>query len=79
MIKPSLIAGALLAATSLTSCMSVHNGDEVFAITAQKFIIGKDIADAEARIPEGATILHVQVTKGPIFGLIQTSYIAGTK
>lgn len=79
MTKYFLLLSIALGAAALTGCMSVHNGDQVFAITAQKFIIGKGIADAEKEIPAGATILHVQVTKGPIFGLIQTSYIAGTK
>lgn len=78
-MKQLLRTAAIAAAFSLTGCMTVHNGDQVFAITAQKFIIGKSIADAEAKIPPGATVLHVQVAKGPILGLIQTSYIAGTK
>lgn len=78
-MKKPLPLLALLAGATLSGCMTVHTGEEVFAISAQKFILGKSMADAEEKIPEGATVLHVAHTRGPIFGLIQQSYIAGTR
>ncbi len=73
----ALVAGTLMSATS--GCMTVHDGEKTFAISAQKFIIGKSINDAEAKIPEGAEVLTVVHVRGPIFGLIQQTYISGTK
>lgn len=68
-----------LSGIALSGCMSVYDGDKVFAISAQKFIIGKGIAEAENEIPEGATVLQVAIIKGPILGLTQQTYISGTK
>lgn len=78
-MKLRILAIAILGALTLSGCMTVHNGDKVFAISAQKFIIGASIDDAEAEIPAGATVLHVMHIRGPIFGLYQRTYIAGTK
>ena len=73
----ALIAGALMSTTS--GCMTVTEGQQTFAITAQKYVIGKSFADAEAKIPEGAEVLTVVHVRGPLFGLIQQTYISGTK
>lgn len=73
----SLAAFAALL-SALPGCMTVYDGDKVFAISAKKFIAGPGIKQAESKIPAGATVLHVMSASGP-FGLIQTTYIAGTK
>jgi len=75
--------GFLTAASSafllFSGCVSVVEGDKVFTVTGQKFIIGASIEDVEAQVPAGATITTVMVTKGPILGLMQTASISGTK
>jgi hypothetical protein len=75
--------GFLTAASSafllFSGCISVVEGDKVFTVTGQKFIIGASIQDVEAKVPEGATITTVMVAKGPILGLMQTASISGTK
>ncbi len=73
----ALVAGALMSTTS--GCMTVTEGQQTFAISAQKYVIGKSFADAEAKIPEGAEVLTVVHVRGPLFGLIQQTYISGTK
>lgn len=73
----ALVAGTVMGTTS--GCMTVHDGGKTFAISAQKIVIGKSINDAEAKIPEGAEVLTVIHYRGPIFGLIQKTYISGTK
>jgi len=62
-----------------SGCISVVEGEKVFTVTGQKFIIGASIEDVEAQVPAGATITTVMVAKGPIFGLMQTASISGTK
>ena len=73
----ALVAGALMSTTS--GCMTVTEGQQTFAISAKKIVIGKSFADAEAKIPEGAEVLTVMHVRGPLFGLIQQTYISGTK
>ena len=62
-----------------TGCMTVTEGNQTFAIRANKMIIGKSFEEAEAKIPDGATVLQVVHVRGPLLGLVQQTYIAGTK
>ncbi len=73
----ALVAGALMSTTS--GCLKVTEGDKTFAIQAQKVVIGASFQDADAKIPEGAEVLQVVHVRGPLFGLIQQTYISGTK
>ena len=73
----ALVAGALMSTTS--GCLTVTEGDKTFAIQAQKIVIGASFQDADAKIPDGAEVLQVVHVRGPLFGLIQQTYISGTK
>ena len=73
----ALVAGALMSTTS--GCMTVTEGQQTFAIRANKVVIGASFQDAEAKIPEGAEVLTVVHVRGPLLGLIQQTYISGTK
>lgn len=73
----AFVAGALMSTTS--GCLKVTEGEKTFAIQAQKVVIGASFQDADAKIPEGAEVLQVVHVRGPLFGLIQQTYIAGTK
>ncbi len=77
--KVGFLAAVSSAFMFFTGCVSVVEGDKVFTVTGQKFIIGASIEDVEAKVPAGATITTVMVSKGPIFGLMQTASISGTK
>ena len=78
--KLSVIGTAMLLGFLSTACVAVHEGDKTFTVTAQKMIIGPGITDAEAKIPEGATITDVYVWNGILnLGLLQQAAISGTK
>lgn len=74
------LLAVLAAGFMMTGCMTVSENDKVFAISARKILIGKSMNDATAKIPAGATVLHVMHQEGPLgLGLISMTYIAGTK
>ena len=74
----ALMMGAFLGTTSGCAPVVVE-GDKTFVVTASKFIIGPNLEAAEAAVPDGAEIVYVAHTRGPILGLIQQTYISGTK
>lgn len=61
-----------------SGCLKVHEGSQVFVIDAKKVVIGASLADADAKIPEGATVLSVSHINS-FFGLVQYTSITGTK
>ena len=77
--KIGLIGAAASLFAFTTGCVTVVEGDKVFTVTGSKLIIGASIEDVEAAVPAGGTITTVMVTSGPIFGLMQTASISGTK
>ena len=62
-----------------TGCLKVYEADTVFVIEAKKTIIGASFEDADAKIPDGATVLSVTHIRGPLLGLVQYTSITGTK
>ena len=78
MTRVASLAAVAAALMLSTGCMKVIEGDKTFSVQASKFIIGKDLQDAEAKVPAGATITTVMVSR-TLFGLVQSSVISGTK
>ncbi len=65
-------------AALLSGCLTYTDGGSTFSITGQKMLIGPSLKDASAKIPNGAKVLHVSHSS-QLFGLVQITYIAGTK
>lgn len=65
-------------AALLTGCLTYTDGGSTFSISGKKMLLGPSLADASAKIPSGAKVLHVGHTSS-LFGLVQITYIAGTK
>ena len=61
-----------------SGCLKFHEGSQVFVIDAKKVLVGASLADADAKIPDGATVLSVSHVNS-FFGLLQYTSITGTK
>ena len=75
----ALVAGALMSTTSGCSPKLIE-GDTLFTITARHgLFFGATLEEAELEIPIDAEIIDFTHVRGPIFGIIQYTYIKGTK
>ena len=75
----ALVAGALMSTTSGCGAKLIE-GDKLFTIQAYKgLIFGATLEEAEAKIPAGAEVIDFTHYRGGIFGIIQYTYIKGTK
>ena len=69
----ALVAGALMSTTS--GCMTVTEGQQTFAISAQKIVIGKSFADAVPRCTRGC---HRVEAREATFGVLKARMRAPT-
>ena len=73
--KPEAMSGDRKVANGVI----IHEGNETFTVTGSKFIFGPVIDKVEESMPNDGTVTGVALAKGPLFGIIQSASISGTK